>query len=82
MLLGMRHITVATFVVLLLTSRAVAGVEKWADPALPVKDNIAVWLDATRQTLFRLHRRKDTPWGWLIVGFLGNLPLANDDDIA
>jgi hypothetical protein len=46
---------------------------------VPLRDGTA--LDATRQTVFRLHRRKDSPWGWLIVGFLGNLPLAGDDDI-
>jgi hypothetical protein len=28
-----------------------------------------------RQTLYRLHRRADSPWGWRIVGFLGQLPL-------
>src|SRR5215207_8173509 len=27
-----------------------AAVEKWADPALPVKDGLSIWLDATRQT--------------------------------
>ena len=29
----------------------------------------------SRQTLFRLHRQKDSSWGWRIVGFLGQLPL-------
>ena len=32
-------------------------------------------LSDARQTLFRLHRRADSPWGWRIVGFLGQLPL-------
>ena len=32
-------------------------------------------LDDARQTLFRLHRRADSPWGWRIVGFLGQMPL-------
>jgi hypothetical protein len=32
-------------------------------------------LDERRQSLFRLHRRNDSPWGWRIVGFLGQLPL-------
>jgi hypothetical protein len=46
---------------------------------VPLRDGLA--LDTTRQTVFRLHRRKDSPWGWLIVGFLGNLPLILGDDI-
>jgi hypothetical protein len=32
-------------------------------------------LTGRRQTLYRLHRREDSPWGWKIVGFLGQLPL-------
>jgi hypothetical protein len=32
-------------------------------------------LDDRRQTLFRLHRRANSPCGWKIVGFLGQLPL-------
>jgi hypothetical protein len=47
--------------------------------SVPLRDGTA--LDATRQTLFRLHRRTDSPWGWLIVGFLGNLPLILGDDL-
>lgn len=34
-------------------------------------------LDDRRQSLFRLHRRNDSPWGWRIVGFLGQLPLPD-----
>jgi hypothetical protein len=32
-------------------------------------------LSGDRQSLFRLHRRADSPWGWQVVGFLGQLPL-------
>jgi hypothetical protein len=32
-------------------------------------------LGDARQSLFRLHRRADSPLGWKIVGFLGQLPL-------
>ena len=32
-------------------------------------------LSDARQSLFRLHRRGDSPWGWRVVGFLGQLPL-------
>jgi hypothetical protein len=40
---------------------------------IPLADGSAI-ADA-RQSLFRLHRRADSPWGWRIVGFLGQLPL-------
>src|SRR4051812_46468669 len=49
MLLMMRLLILATLVVLVMNSPVLAAVEKWADPALPVKENISIWLDATRQ---------------------------------
>ena len=42
---------------------------------LPLTDGSV--LDDRRQSLFRLHRRTDSPWGWRIVGFLGQLPLTD-----
>src|SRR5687767_9154243 len=39
----------AALLVLLLTTAAFGDVEKWADPAHPVKDGLTLWLDATRQ---------------------------------
>lgn len=40
---------------------------------VPLVDGSAI--SDARQTVFRLHRRADSPWGWRIVGFLGQLPL-------
>lgn len=40
---------------------------------IPLADSSV--LGDARQSLFRLHRRADSPWGWKIVGFLGQLPL-------
>lgn len=45
---------------------------------VPLADGSA--LSDRRQSLFRLHRRADSPWGWRIVGFLGQLPLHLPDD--
>ena len=42
---------------------------------VPLAD--ASLLADARQSLFRLHRRADSPWGWRIVGFLGQLPLSD-----
>jgi hypothetical protein len=42
---------------------------------VPLAD-ASVLVDA-RQSLFRLHRRADSRWGWRIVGFLGQLPLSD-----
>ena len=50
MLLRMRQLIIVTLVVLVLSCRAIAAIEKWSDPALPLKENVAIWLDATRQT--------------------------------
>jgi hypothetical protein len=43
---------------------------------IPLQDGSA--LADTRQSLFRLHRRPESAWGWQVVGFLGNLPLASE----
>jgi glucose/arabinose dehydrogenase len=47
----MRPPIVATLVLLMLSAHVFGAVEKWSDPAMPVKDGVAIWLDATRQTL-------------------------------
>src|SRR5687767_2909487 len=54
----MRHFALAA-IILLVTGHTAAAVEKWADPALPVKDGLSVWLDATRQTAAWAEHQKE-----------------------
>src|SRR5262245_22780991 len=47
----MKHlVALAAVVAVLLNARATGAVEKWSDPSMPVKDGVASWLDATRQS--------------------------------
>ncbi|MGB7158297.1 MAG: hypothetical protein WBD40_09545, partial [Tepidisphaeraceae bacterium] len=46
----MKHLaSVILFLLTTITARA-AEIEPWADPAMSVKDGVALWLDATRQS--------------------------------
>src|SRR6478609_685110 len=47
--LRMTRFQIASVVVLLYAALSSAAVEKWADESLPVKDHLALWLDATCQ---------------------------------
>ena len=51
----MRLIILLSFTLLL--APCFAAVEPWADPALPVKDGIVLWLDASREQAAREHHK-------------------------
>ena len=56
-------LTLAALVVCLTAAHARAAAEKWADPALPVKGGVAIWLDATRQTAAWAEHQKEITGG-------------------
>src|SRR5687768_15708727 len=53
----------AATLLLMINAPLRAAVEKWADPALPVKDGLAIWLDATRQTAAWAENSKEITGG-------------------
>ncbi|MEA2709956.1 MAG: hypothetical protein QOF78_2557 [Phycisphaerales bacterium] len=62
-------IRIALLLLLLLNVQLSAAVEKWADPALPVKDGVSIWLDATRQTAAWAANQREIAGGDLLDVF-------------